>query len=119
MTETSARILLVDDEEVRAAVLEGRPVAPSSLFARGVGTLATIIQMLRLPDGTVKVLIEGKPVLHFHLAPPILGKRNARVGHPELGPAAANLGAVEPLVRHSGRGERIAVVVRRDRGIGR
>ena len=25
-----------------------------------IGTLSTIIQMLRLPDGTVKVLVEGK-----------------------------------------------------------
>ncbi|WP_197475003.1 LON peptidase substrate-binding domain-containing protein, partial [Oleiphilus sp. HI0079] len=26
----------------------------------GVGTLATILQMLKLPDGTVKVLVEGE-----------------------------------------------------------
>ena len=31
---------------------------PDDIFA--VGTVATIIQMLRLPDGTVKVLVEGK-----------------------------------------------------------
>src|SRR5213595_3075847 len=31
---------------------------PEDIF--GVGTVATIIQMLRLPDGTVKVLVEGK-----------------------------------------------------------
>ena len=31
---------------------------PSDIF--GVGTLASIIQPLRLPDGTVKVLVEGK-----------------------------------------------------------
>jgi ATP-dependent Lon protease len=31
---------------------------PDDMFA--VGTIATIIQMLRLPDGTVKVLVEGK-----------------------------------------------------------
>ena len=32
--------------------------APEDIF--GVGTVATIIQLLRLPDGTVKVLVEGK-----------------------------------------------------------
>ena len=32
--------------------------AAEDIFA--VGTLGTIIQLLRLPDGTVKVLVEGK-----------------------------------------------------------
>src|SRR5438309_11429122 len=32
--------------------------APDDIFP--VGTLGTIIQLLRLPDGTVKVLVEGK-----------------------------------------------------------
>ena len=32
--------------------------APEDIFA--VGTIGTIIQLLRLPDGTVKVLVEGK-----------------------------------------------------------
>jgi ATP-dependent Lon protease len=32
--------------------------APEDIFA--VGTVGTIIQLLRLPDGTVKVLVEGK-----------------------------------------------------------
>jgi ATP-dependent Lon protease len=32
--------------------------APEDIF--GVGTVGTIIQLLRLPDGTVKVLVEGK-----------------------------------------------------------
>src|SRR2546422_9799651 len=31
---------------------------PEDIFA--MGTLGTIIQLLRLPDGTVKVLVEGK-----------------------------------------------------------
>src|ERR1700733_1460316 len=31
---------------------------PEDIFT--VGTLGTIIQLLRLPDGTVKVLVEGK-----------------------------------------------------------
>src|SRR5512138_2085245 len=31
---------------------------PDDIF--GMGTLGTILQLLRLPDGTVKVLVEGK-----------------------------------------------------------
>src|SRR3954453_13364532 len=31
---------------------------PEDIF--GMGTLGTILQLLRLPDGTVKVLVEGK-----------------------------------------------------------
>ena len=31
---------------------------PDDIFA--VGTLGTVMQLLRLPDGTVKVLVEGK-----------------------------------------------------------
>src|SRR5437764_12883517 len=32
--------------------------APDDIFP--VGTIGTIVQLLRLPDGTVKVLVEGK-----------------------------------------------------------
>jgi ATP-dependent Lon protease len=32
--------------------------APGDIF--DVGTLATVLQLLKLPDGTVKVLVEGK-----------------------------------------------------------
>ena len=37
---------------------EAEPAGADDLFA--VGTLATILQLLKLPDGTVKVLIEGE-----------------------------------------------------------
>ena len=37
---------------------------PDDIFK--VGTLAAIIQLLRLPDGTVKVLIEGKKRARIH-----------------------------------------------------
>ncbi|MBX7232383.1 MAG: endopeptidase La [Bdellovibrionales bacterium] len=40
---------------------------PKDIFT--VGTLGTIIQLLRLPDGTVKVLVEGKKrvkITHYH-----------------------------------------------------
>src|SRR5699024_2556865 len=36
---------------------------PADLF--GVGTLATILQMLKLPDGTAKVLVEGQERVHI------------------------------------------------------
>src|SRR2546428_7111880 len=36
---------------------------PDDIFA--VGTLGTILQLLRLPDGTVKVLVEGKKRAHI------------------------------------------------------
>jgi len=38
--------------------------APEDIFE--VGTLGTIIQLLRLPDGTVKVLVEGKRRARIH-----------------------------------------------------
>src|SRR6186713_3062373 len=37
---------------------------PEDLF--DVGTQGLIVQMLRLPDGTVKVLIEGKQRIHIN-----------------------------------------------------
>src|SRR5256712_11495841 len=36
---------------------------PDDIFP--VGTLGTILQLLRLPDGTVKVLVEGKKRAHI------------------------------------------------------
>src|SRR5438445_944683 len=36
---------------------------PDDIFA--IGTLGTILQLLRLPDGTVKVLVEGKRRAHI------------------------------------------------------
>ncbi len=38
---------------------------PKELEIRRVGTLAAILQLLRLPDGTVKVLVEGKNRAHI------------------------------------------------------
>ncbi|MFW6127329.1 MAG: LON peptidase substrate-binding domain-containing protein, partial [Thermodesulfobacteriota bacterium] len=39
---------------------DARRDEPKEAEIHRVGTLATILQMLRLPDGTVKVLVEGK-----------------------------------------------------------
>src|SRR5487761_2256107 len=37
--------------------------APEDLY--GIGTIANILQMLKLPDGTVKVLVEGNQRAHI------------------------------------------------------
>ena len=40
---------------------------PKNLY--DVGVLSTVLQMLHLPDGTVKVLVEGKSRARLHLSP--------------------------------------------------
>jgi ATP-dependent Lon protease len=45
-----------------------------------IGTLGTVVQMLKLPDGTVKVLIEGKKraqVVRFINNPDFFSRRSA------------------------------------------
>ena len=43
-----------------AAQKSAKTNAPAAEDIYGVGTLGSIVQLLRLPDGTVKVLVEGK-----------------------------------------------------------
>eukprot|EP00213_Chloropicon_mariensis_P007351 CAMPEP_0197476012 /NCGR_PEP_ID=MMETSP1309-20131121/7370_1 /TAXON_ID=464262 /ORGANISM="Genus nov. species nov., Strain RCC998" /LENGTH=51 /DNA_ID=CAMNT_0043016165 /DNA_START=1 /DNA_END=152 /DNA_ORIENTATION=+ len=50
--EGSKEILLVAQKDAST----DEP-GPKDVFE--MGTLATVLQMLRLPDGTVKVLVEG------------------------------------------------------------
>ena len=50
--ERDKRILLV------AQRTRARTIRPSRRFYR-IGTVSTILQLLKLPDGTVKVLVEG------------------------------------------------------------
>src|SRR5580704_4871969 len=45
---------------VLAAQREAKTNNPEAADIYSIGTLGSIIQLLRLPDGTVKVLIEGK-----------------------------------------------------------
>src|SRR5579872_3578270 len=45
---------------VLAAQRDPKANAPQPEEIYKIGTLGTIIQLLRLPDGTVKVLVEGK-----------------------------------------------------------
>ena len=52
---------MADNKEVLLAAQKDAKLnepKPKDIFA--IGTIGTIIQLLRLPDGTVKVLIEGK-----------------------------------------------------------
>jgi ATP-dependent Lon protease len=49
-----------DRELLLAAQRQATKDEPSQEDIYGVGTLGSIIQLLRLPDGTVKVLVEGK-----------------------------------------------------------
>lgn len=54
---------------VLAAQKDAKTNSPDSKDIYTVGTMGTIIQLLRLPDGTVKVLVEGKKrvrILQFH-----------------------------------------------------
>ena len=49
-----------DKEILLAAQKKAKTNEPAAEDIYGVGTIGTIIQLLRLPDGTVKVLVEGK-----------------------------------------------------------
>lgn len=49
-----------DKEIFLSAQKKAKTQDPSEEDIYEVGTLSTIIQMLRLPDGTVKVLVEGR-----------------------------------------------------------
>ena len=49
-----------DKEILLAAQKKAKTNDPSPEDIFEVGTIGTIIQLLRLPDGTVKVLVEGK-----------------------------------------------------------
>src|SRR5690606_17794585 len=49
-----------DKELVLAAQKKAKTNDPAAEDIFEVGTLGTIVQLLRLPDGTVKVLVEGK-----------------------------------------------------------
>src|SRR4030065_926850 len=49
-----------DKEILLAAQRDAKTNDPNEEDIYKIGTIGTIIQMLRLPDGTVKVLVEGK-----------------------------------------------------------
>ena len=49
-----------ENEIMLVAQLDAAIDDPGSDDVHGTGTIATILQLLKLPDGTVKVLVEGK-----------------------------------------------------------
>lgn len=49
-----------DKEILLAAQKDAKTNDPGEADIHPIGTIGTIVQMLRLPDGTVKVLVEGK-----------------------------------------------------------
>ena len=52
---------MADDKHVILAAQKfARTDDPSSKDIYSVGTIGAILQLLKLPDGTVKVLVEGK-----------------------------------------------------------
>jgi len=52
--------MAADKELLLAAQKKAKTNDPKEHDIFGIGTIGTIIQLLRLPDGTVKVLVEGK-----------------------------------------------------------
>lgn len=56
--DTDKKILLVAQRDA-----SDEDPAPKDVYS--VGTLATVLQLLKLPDGTVKVLVEGKSRVHI------------------------------------------------------
>jgi len=62
--------LAADKQILFAAQKKAKTNDPAPADIYGVGTVATILQLLRLPDDTVKVLVEGKTraVIRQHLS---------------------------------------------------
>ncbi len=58
--------MATDKDILLAAQKKAKTDAPSPDDIFRMGTLGTIIQLLRLPDGTVKVLVEGKRRARIH-----------------------------------------------------
>jgi ATP-dependent Lon protease len=56
--------LAADKQILFVAQKKAKTNEPTAADIYGVGTIATIIQLLRLPDETVKVLVEGKVRAH-------------------------------------------------------
>ena len=57
--------MAADRDILLAAQKEARVNEPSSEDIHEVGTIGSIIQLLKLPDGTVKVLVEGRTRAHL------------------------------------------------------
>jgi ATP-dependent Lon protease len=86
-----------DKEIFLVAQLDPAEDDPSREDLYEIGVTATVLQLLKLPDGTVRVLVEGK--------------QRARLG--ELAPAADHLAAtVDPVEDEAGEGVEIEALMR-------
>jgi ATP-dependent Lon protease len=89
---------MADDKAILlVAQKKAKTNEPSAEDIFGVGTVGTIIQLLRLPDGTVKVLVEGKGrarVLRFEE-----GERFLQVEVEEVSEVSEKTVELEALVR--------------------
>ncbi|MGH7812945.1 MAG: endopeptidase La [Candidatus Binataceae bacterium] len=83
-------ILLVAQRDAKVA-----DPAPADLYA--VGTLAVVVQLLRLPDGTVKALLEGKK--RARVAKFVSGNDYFQVEAEEIEETAPRSAEVEALMR--------------------
>jgi len=75
-----------DKELLLAAQKKAKTNDPKEADIFGVGTIGTIIQLLRLPDGTVKVLVEGKQrarIVHYEQTAPYFLAETAIIDEPE------------------------------------
>ena len=70
---------------------------PSIADVYEVGTLATILQLLKLPDGTLKVLVEG--IKRVSLAEPVEGEAFMQSGAAELAGGELNEQEADALMR--------------------
>ncbi len=62
-------VVKADNKIMLISQKNGSQDEPGKADMYNVGTIATVLQLLRLPDGTVKVLVEGierAKVLHYH-----------------------------------------------------
>ncbi|HUQ01433.1 MAG TPA: LON peptidase substrate-binding domain-containing protein, partial [Kofleriaceae bacterium] len=75
-----------DKELILAAQKKAKTNDPREEDIFAVGTIGHIIQMLRLPDGTVKVLVEGKgraKVIAFEQSTPFFSVEVEDIGEPD------------------------------------
>jgi ATP-dependent Lon protease len=75
-----------DKELILAAQKKAKTNDPREEDIFAVGTVGHIIQMLRLPDGTVKVLVEGKgraKVIAFEQSTPFFSVEVEEIGEPD------------------------------------
>ncbi len=75
-----------DKELLLAAQKKAKTNDPKEHDIFGIGTIGTIIQLLRLPDGTVKVLVEGKQrarIVGYEQTSPYFLAEVAEVEEPE------------------------------------